>query len=97
MSTIARWYYTARSNPDDIVAALRTRARSDRGRHRPHFSEAVWEALADQYTDHPSWTYQLHADNLEALCEEDPKLGPTPKYSTVRRHMKSHGQQHHIA
>ena len=91
LSTIARWYYTARSNPDNIVGALRPRVRSDRGRHRPRFSEAVWEALANQYADHPSWTYQLHADNVEALCAEDPKLGPAPKYSTVRRHMKAQG------
>jgi transposase InsO family protein len=91
VSTIARWYYTARGNPDNIVGSLRPKVRKDRGCHRAHFSEAVWEALAEQYSEHPSWTYQLHADNLKALCEEDPKLGPSPKYSTVRRHMKSHG------
>jgi putative transposase len=90
-STIERWYYAARNSPDDILGALRPQVRSDRGRHRSCFAQAVWKALADQYTDHPTWTYQLHADNLVALCEEDPTLGPAPGYSTVRRHLQSQG------
>jgi putative transposase len=90
-STIARWYYAARQRPDDITTALRPRVRSDRGRHRPRFSEAVWEALADLYVEHPSWTCQLHTDNLRVLCETDPRLGPAPSYATVRRHMRSQG------
>lgn len=90
-STIARWYYTARRSPDNITGALRPRVRSDRGRHRPCFVVAVWEALAAQYTEHPSWTYQLHADNLRVSCEEDSGLGPVPSYATVRRHMKGQG------
>ena len=91
VSTIARWYYTARKHPDDITKALRPRVRSDRGRHRPHFAEAVWEVLGKQYLEHPTWTYQLHADNLGILCDEDEKLGPVPSYATLRRHMKSQG------
>lgn len=91
VSTIARWYYTARSRPNDMLGALRPGVRRDRGRHRPLFAEAVWEALAAQYGEHPSWTYQLHADNLRVLCETDSKLGPAPSYATVRRHMKSKG------
>jgi transposase InsO family protein len=89
VSTIARWYYAARSHPDDILGVLRPRVRRDRGQHRPRFSQAVWAALASQYTDHPGWTHQLHADNLRILCETDPKLGVAPSYATVRRHMKS--------
>ena len=34
----------------------------------------VWGALAEQYTSHPSWTYQLHTDNLAVLCEADRAL-----------------------
>jgi transposase InsO family protein len=90
-STIARWYYAARGRPDDITGALRPRVRKDRGQHRPCFAAAVWAALADQYADHPTWTYQLHADNLRVQCETDPELGPAPSYSTVRRHMKGQG------
>jgi putative transposase len=91
VSTIARWYYVAREHPDEIMAALRPRVRKDRGRHRPCFAAAVWTALADQYTEHPTWTYQLHADNLRVLCEADPELGPAPSYATVRRHLKDQG------
>lgn len=91
VSTISRWYYEARANPDNPVAALRPRVRRDRGKHRPHFTESVWSALFAQYTDHPSWTYQLHADNLCELCRSDAELGPAPSYATVRRHMKGQG------
>lgn len=91
VSTITRWYYEARGNPDNPVAALRPRVRSDRGKHRPHFAEAVWSALFAQYTEHPSWTYQLHADNLHELCRTDAELGLAPSYATVRRHMKGQG------
>jgi putative transposase len=88
VSTITRWYYGARGNPDNPVGALRPRVRSDRGQHRPCFSEAVWSVLGAQYTEHPSWTYQLHADNLLVLCQTDSELGAAPSYATVRRHMK---------
>lgn len=50
----------------------------------------MWAALAGQYAEHPSWTYQLHADNFCVVCETD-KLGPAPSYATVRRHLKSEG------
>src|SRR3972149_3628235 len=70
VSTISRWYYAARSSPNDALAALRPRVRRDRGQHRALFSQAVWAALAEQYAEHPSWTYQLQADNLQGLCAE---------------------------
>lgn len=91
VSTIARWYYGARGNPDNPVGALRPRVRCDRGRHRPRFAEAVWAVLAAHYAEHPSWTYQLHADNLRVVCESDDGLGTAPSYATVRRHMKGQG------
>jgi len=90
-STIARWYYAARNQPNDMLGALRPGVRADRGQHRPVFAEALWAALAAQYAEHRSWTYQLHADNLRALCQSDSKLGPAPSYATIRRHMKSQG------
>ena len=90
-STIARWYYAASKAPDDILGALRPRVRNDAGKHRPKFKEAVWKALADLHELHATWTYQLHADNLRALCKGDATLGPAPSYVTVRRHMQNHG------
>jgi transposase InsO family protein len=91
VSTIARWYYAARAHADNPLGALRPRVRRDRGKHRPRFIPAVWAALAEQYAAHPSWTCQLHADNLAVLCEADRALGPAPSYATVRRHLKSQG------
>jgi putative transposase len=91
-STIARWYYAARARPSDPVGALRPKVRKDAGRHRAHFREALWTILGAQYRAHWSWSYQLHADNLAVMCEEEPeRYGVAPSYATVRRHMKAQG------
>jgi len=88
-STIERWYYRARQSSDPI-GALRPRARADAGRER-QFPEALKQALQRQYVQHKGWSYQLHADNLRALVQQQPELGPMPSYSTVRRYMKASG------
>jgi transposase InsO family protein len=44
-----------------------------------------------QYDDHPSWTVQLHYDNLEQLVLREPALGPLPSYATLLRYMKRQG------
>jgi len=88
-STLERWYYQARraSNP---VEALARRQRVDAGQSRA-MSEAALAALQQQWSQHPSWTYKLHADNLAALTKERPELGEPPSYTTVRRRMKERG------
>ena len=43
------------------------------------------------YRQHPSWSYQLHADNLAALAKQTPELGSAPAYATVLRFMKAQG------
>jgi hypothetical protein len=68
VSTIERWYYAAK-NARDPVAALRRQVRSDTGRQRSS-SAALREALQEQYAQHPSWTVQLHYDNLVARAAE---------------------------
>ena len=89
-STIERWYYSAQ-DADDPVGALMRKLRSDAGQERV-MSHALLMALKHQYKGHPSWTYQLHHDNLEALVEEDPaKYGTAPSYSTTRRRMLKRG------
>jgi len=90
LSTIERWYYLARNEKQDPVAALQRKLRSDLGQH-PGLSPALREALVLQYRQHPSWSYQLHADNLRALSEQKPELGATPAYATVLRFMKAQG------
>ena len=90
VSTIERWYYQARSQDRDPVGALRRRQRSDAGRERA-LPQALLEALREQYRDHPSWSVQLHHDNLEARVDAEPRLGPMPSYSTLRRAMRRRG------
>ncbi len=88
-STIERWLHRARKEPRDRVAVLARRVRKDRGQ-QPRMSEGVRQALAAQYRDHTGWTMQLHYDNLVALADKQPALGPLPSYSTVMRYMRAH-------
>ncbi len=88
--TLERWLYCARGASDDPVRALRKKVRVDAGEHRS-LSPAVRAALRAQYDEHRTWSYQLHADNLEVVCEDKPELGTCPSYTTVRRYMKETG------
>ena len=88
--TIERWYYQARREPDDPVGILRRAVRKDRG--KSSVPTTLAQRLADQYHDHPDWTYQLHYDNLAAIVRGDPALGPLGSYQTIRRYMQAHGQ-----
>ena len=86
--TIERWYYTARREARDPVSALKQRVRSDSGQHRA-MNQPLRDALHAQYGEHPSWSYQLHYDNLITLAEADDSLGIVASYATVRRYMKA--------
>ncbi|MYE02356.1 MAG: transposase family protein [Alphaproteobacteria bacterium] len=89
-STIERWYYQARAAHQDPVKALRQRARADAGRVRA-MSPGLIEALVDQHRAHPSWSGQLHYDNLQARVDAAPALGPMPSYATLTRVMRARG------
>jgi transposase InsO family protein len=89
VSTIERWYYGA-VNATDPVGALRRKVRADRGR-QPAVGYALAERVRRQHTEHPSWSYLLHYDNLAVLIREQPELGPLPSYSSLRRFMRAHG------
>jgi putative transposase len=90
-STLERWLHLARrAGHADTVNALRRRIRKDAGTRRA-VSAALVAALVQQHRDHPTWSYQLHADNLVALAELDAALGHVPSYTTVRRLMKERG------
>ena len=87
ISTLERWYYTARAAADP-VAALKDRLRGDIGRF-PSLAPVVIAALTAQYREHPGWTAQLHFDNLRvALTGSDSAL---PSYPTIRRFLKARG------
>ena len=89
-STLERWYYQALRGKDGPVEALKRKVRSDHGTH-PAVGPQLAERIATQYREHPSWSYQLHFDNLAVLVEQQPQLGPLPAYISVRRFMKGHG------
>jgi transposase InsO family protein len=86
-STIERWYYASRSEPDPVGALLRKRRR-DSG-IQSAVNEKVEAVLRGQYRDSPYWSYQLHLDNLAVVIEAHPELGHLPSYSSVRRFMVS--------
>lgn len=88
-STLERWYYTARRQRQDPVAALRKKDRRDRGKHRSLSSRLV-ELLRAQYREHPSWSFQLHHDNLAVLAAADATVGTMPSYASLRRFMHAH-------
>ncbi len=90
LSTIERWYYKALHAQDGPVEVLKRKIRSDHGQH-PAVSSKLAELLAAQYRQHPSWSYQLHADNLAVLVEQQRELGLMPSYVSVVRFMKGHG------
>lgn len=88
-TTIQRWYYKARNDPDDPVHVLRRAVRKDSGKVSvtPHLAES----LRQQHHDHPHWSYQLHYDNLASTVKRNPALGPLCSYSTVKRFMQKKG------
>ena len=90
LSSVERWYYIALNEKQDPVAALRRKMRCDQGGH-PSLGPQLVERLATQHRQHPNWSYQLHADNLLALLEQNPQLGAKPSYASIVRFMKAHG------
>jgi len=90
VSTLERWLHKARKERHDPVGVLRRKVRTDAGR-QPSMSDAVRQALLEQYAAHKSWSAQLHHDNLVALAEKRPELRPLPSYATLRRFLKAHG------
>jgi putative transposase len=90
LSTIQRWYYAARAERLDPVAALRRKVRSDAGR-QPSLNSELRSLLDAQYRRHKRWSYKLHFDNLCAVVRNNPGYGSMPSYSSMLRYMKNHG------
>ena len=72
------------------VMLLKRKIRSDQGTH-PAVGPKLAELLATQYRQHPSWSYQLHFDNVSVVVEQQHELGSLPAYVSVLRYMKGHG------
>ena len=90
VSTLERWLRRARKERNDPVGVLRRKVRADAGR-QASMSDAVRQALLEQYAAHSSWSIQLHHDNLAALAQKRAELRPLPSYATLRRFLKAHG------
>ena len=89
LSTIERWLLRARRERRDPLGVLRRKVRADAGIQ--HVASAVREMLRVQYGAHPSWSVQLHYDNLRALAERDTTFGAVPSYSSIRRLFQAQG------
>jgi putative transposase len=89
LSTVERWYYQAKNERHDPLQALQKRPRKDAGTQQ--LTQALRQAVLAQHRHHPSWSFQLHHDNLCALATQDPTLAPVPSYTTVRRFMQAQG------
>src|SRR5471030_3292165 len=72
-STIERWFYQARKENNPITA-LRTKRREDAGQSR-QLSAPLKQVIQVQYRQHPSWSYQLHLDNLAVLFKKSEEPG----------------------
>ena len=90
LSSIERWYYKAARERRDPVQVLRRKVRSDHGA-QDSMNLPLRQALRAQYAASPSWSIQLHHDNLVALALTRPELNPLPSYSTIRRFCKAQG------
>ena len=84
--TLERWYYKARGGETDVLSALRTQTRKDKGKCKVVKSE-IRDLLKKQYTQHESWNVQLHYDNL--IVDIDTLQIKKPSYSSVLRYMRA--------
>lgn len=89
LSTIERWLHRARRERRDPLGVLRRKVRADAGTQL--LSVAIRQGLRAQYAAHPSWSIQLHYDNLRALAAQDTALAPVPSYSSIRRLFQAQG------
>lgn len=88
--TVERWYYKSLHQEKDPVGILRRKLRSDSGTTR-HLTPDMKSWLEKNYRDHPSWTGQLHCDNLRVWLKENPECEMAPSYPTILRYMKLRG------
>ena len=88
--TIERWYYLSLHQEKDPVGVLRRKLRSDSGTTK-HLTPEMIDWLQKNYHMHPSWSAQLHGDNLKAWLLENPSYGMAPSYTTIWRYLKLKG------
>lgn len=92
ISTIERWYYSAKRERGSAVSALKRKSRSDSGVVRV-VDETVKGILREQFRAHSTWSYKLHVDNLVATLAARHLSVPVPSAVTVWRWMQSCGMR----
>ena len=90
LPTIERWYYASLKQDKDPLGALRRKLRHDSGTTR-HLTPEIKNWLQNNYRAHPSWSGQLHTDNLRVWLASNPSFGALPSYPTVLRYMRIQG------
>lgn len=73
--TLERWLYTARNHPRDPVDALARKLHARAGTHQC-ISPPLAEAIEASHREHPSWSYQLHRDNLPRIVSGTAQARP---------------------
>jgi putative transposase len=91
LSTIERWYYKALRSKAGPVEALNGAKSAPTTGSIPRLSLPGIRLLTEQHRQHPSWSYQLHFDNLAVVVEQQPQANPMPSYASVLRYMKATG------
>lgn len=89
-STLERWFYAAKNEPNQPVNALTRKVHALAGKH-PKVHEVLRVAVEAQHHAHPRWSFKLHYDNLLALAKIQPDVGPVPSIAVIRRFMKGRG------
>lgn len=90
LPTLERWYYISKQKEKDPVGGLRRKLRCDSGTTR-HLSPEVKSWIQNNYRSHPSWSGQLHYDNLQIWLDQNPSYGMMPSYPTVLRYLRMKG------
>ncbi len=83
--TLERWYYALKNNPCGLKSVLNQKNRSDFGCQKSIPAE-IKVFLQKEFKEHPSWSYQLHYDNVKSVYTDQ-----APSYSTLHRYMKRNG------
>lgn len=90
LPTVERWYYASSKQDKDPVGVLRRKLRCDSGTTR-HLTPEMKTWLQNNYRAHPSWSGQLHCDNLKVWLEQNPSCGMASSYATILRYMRLKG------
>lgn len=92
IGSIERWYYLAKNEATDSVSILARKVRADKGIFHS-LPEELRAEIRSQHTQHPTWSWLLHWEELLVKCEKF-SLKKT-SYSTLKNYMQAHGMYRH--